>query len=254
MTNEIKLSIIDSTNNEAQRQIQNGVAPKGDFVIRADFQTDGRGQRGNTWHSPNALNLMFSYVYFPVKLDVRHQFMLSQAVSTAIAEYLTRKGVEGVSVKWPNDIYVGMKKICGMLIENTVSGHYIRYSIIGIGININQTQFPENLPNPTSLTIHTGRQYNLDEEFSTIIEILRQKIYDISTANADALMQSYKSVLLGLDKTLIYRSGGKVFKGIIRDVDHTGKITVEDAETHEAQQYAFNEVNLVIPEQKKENI
>ncbi|MBR2201783.1 MAG: hypothetical protein IJ894_13780, partial [Bacteroidales bacterium] len=78
--------------------------------------------------------------------------------------------------------------------------------------------------------------------------------YDISTANADALMRNYKSVMLGLDKTLIYRSGGKVFKGIIRDVDHNGMLTVEDAETHEAQQYAFNEVNLVIPEQPKENI
>ena len=254
MTNEIKLSIIDSTNNEAQRQIQNGVAPKGDFVIRADFQTDGRGQRGNTWHSPNAMNLMFSYVYFPVKLEVRHQFMLSQAAATAVAEYLTRKGVEGVSIKWPNDIYVGMKKICGMLIENTVSGHYIRYSIIGIGVNINQTKFPENLPNPTSLTIHTGKQYDLDEEFATILEILRQKIYAISTANAGSLMQSYKSVMLGLNKPLIYRSGGKVFKGIIRDVAHNGMITVEDAETHETQQYAFNEVNLVIPEQTKDNI
>lgn len=254
MDNEIRYSIIDSTNNEAQRQIQNGVAPKGDFVIRADFQTDGRGQRGNTWHSPNATNLMFSYVYFPVKLEARHQFMLSQAAATAVVEYLKLKGVEDVSIKWPNDIYVGMKKICGMLIENTVSGHYIRYSIIGIGININQTQFPENLPNPTSLTLHTGVQYNLDEEFTTILEILRQKIYDISTANAATLMQNYKSVMLGLNKTLIYRSGGKVFKGIIRDVDHYGMLTVEDDETHEAQQYAFNEVNLVIPEQKKENI
>ena len=254
MDNEIRYSIIDSTNDEAQRQIQNGVAPKGDFVIRADFQTDGRGQRGNTWHSTNAMNLMFSYVYFPVKLEARHQFMLSQAAALSVAEYLKGKGVNDVSIKWPNDIYVGMKKICGMLIENTVSGHYIRYSIIGIGVNINQTQFPENLPNPTSLANNTGLQYNLDDEFSTIIEILRQKIYDISTANADALMQNYKSVMLGLDKTLIYRSGGKVFKGIIRDVDHHGMITVEDAETHEAQQYAFNEVNLVIPEQKKENI
>ncbi|MBR4324827.1 MAG: biotin--[Bacteroidales bacterium] len=156
MTNEIKYSIIDSTNDEAQRQLQNGIAPKEDFVIRADFQTDGRGQRGNTWHSPNAMNLMFSLVHYPVKLEARHQFMLSQAAALSVAEYLAQKGVADVSIKWPNDIYVGMKKICGMLIENAVSGHYIRYSIIGIGININQTAFPDNLPNPTSLAIQTG--------------------------------------------------------------------------------------------------
>ncbi|MBO7440197.1 MAG: biotin--[acetyl-CoA-carboxylase] ligase [Bacteroidales bacterium] len=254
MTNEIKYSIIDSTNNEAQRQLQNGVAPKGDFVIRADFQTDGRGQRGNTWYSPNAMNLMFSYVFFPTKLEVRNQFMLSQASAIAVAEYLKQKGVEDVSIKWPNDVYVGMKKICGMLIENTVSGHYIRYSIIGIGLNINQTTFPDNLPNPISLTKCTGKQYDLDQEFSTIIEILRQKIYDISASNAETLMSQYKSIMLGLDRTLIYRSGGKVFKGIIRDVDRHGMLTVEDAETNVQQSYAFNEVNLVIPEQKKENI
>ena len=254
MTNEIKYSIIDSTNNEAQRQLQNGIAPKEDFVIRADFQTDGRGQRGNTWHSPNALNLMFSYVHYPEKLEARHQFMLSQATATAIASYLTQKGVKDVAIKWPNDVYVGMKKICGMLIENAVSGHYIRYSIIGIGVNINQTTFPDNLPNPTSLTKCTGQQYDLDQEFEAIIGILRNNILGISTANSDTLMQNYKDILLGLDKTLIYRSGGKVFKGVIRDVDKHGMITIEDTETGEAKQYAFNEVNLVIPEQKKENI
>lgn len=252
MTNVIHYTIIDSTNNEAQRQLQNGVAPKDDFIIRADFQTDGRGQRGNTWHSPNATNLMFSYVYYPENLEARHQFMLSQATTLAIAEYLTKKGVENVAIKWPNDIYVGMKKICGMLIENTVSGRNIKQSIIGIGININQTSFPANLPNPTSLAEQTNYdKYSLDEEFSSIIEILRQNLYSISTDNAEILMQRYKGILLGLHKTLIYRSGGKVFKGIIRDVDSKGFLSVEDYETHEIQQYAFNEVNLVIPEQTK---
>lgn len=254
MLNEIKYKIIDSTNSEAQRQLQSGVAPKEDFVIRADFQTDGRGQRGNTWHSPNEQNLMFSYVFFPSKLEVKNQFMLSQAAATAVARYLTNNGVENVSIKWPNDIYVGMKKICGMLIENAVSGHYIKYSIVGIGININQVNFPENLPNPTSLTRITGRLYDLDTEFAAVIENLRNNLYEISRLNADTLMKRYKSMMLGLDRTLIYRSGGRVFKGIIRDVDYRGMLILEDAETGVSNQYAFNEVNLVIPEQNKENI
>ncbi len=254
MTNEIKYKIIDSTNSEAQRQLQNGVAPKEDFVIRADFQTDGRGQRGNTWYSPNAENLTFSYVFFPPKLEVQNQFMLSQAVSVAVAQYLMDRGVEDVSIKWPNDVYVGMKKICGMLIENSVSGHYVKYSIVGVGVNINQTVFPENLPNPTSLSIVTGRQYDLDAEFSQLMALIREGLYYISRKNAPALMQRYKSMLLGLNRTLIYRSGGKVFKGIIRDVDSHGYLQLEDEATHEVQSYAFNEVNLVIPEQKKENI
>lgn len=254
MTNEIKYKIIDSTNSEAQRQLQNGVAPKEDFVIRADFQTDGRGQRGNTWYSPNAENLTFSYVFFPPKLEVQNQFMLSQAVATAIASYLQDHGVADVSIKWPNDVYVGMKKICGMLIENSVSGHYVKYSIVGVGININQTKFPENLPNPTSLSIVAGGSYDLDDEFAKLISLIREGLYFISHRNAPVLMQKYKSLLLGMDRTLIYRSGGRVFKGIIRDVDSHGYLLLEDDATHEVQSYAFNEVNLVIPEQKKENI
>ncbi len=253
MTNEIKYKIIDSTNDEAQRQIQNGVAPKGDFVIRADFQTDGRGQRGNSWHSTNAQNLMFSYVFYPEKLEVQHQFMLSQAVATAVAQYIKQKGVDNVSIKWPNDIYIGMKKICGMLIENTVSGHYIKYSIIGVGVNINQDTFPDNLPNPTSLNLTTGKTYDLDHEFNILIDLIRQNLYSISRQNASSLTQQYKSLMLGLDRTLIYRSGGKVFKGIIRDIDRHGYVTIEDADSSIIQSYAFNEVNLVIPEQKKEN-
>ena len=255
MTNEIKYKIIDSTNSEAQRQLQNGVAPKEDFVIRADFQTDGRGQRGNTWYSPNAENLTFSYVFFPPKLEVQCQFMLSQAVALAVASYLKDRGVQDVSIKWPNDVYVGMKKICGMLIENSVSGHYVKYSIVGVGVNINQTVFPENLPNPTSLSLVTGgKSYDLDEEFPQLISMIREGLYMISRKNAQILMQNYKSMLLGIGRTLIYRSGGKVFKGIIRDVDSHGYLQLEDEATHEVQSYAFNEVNLVIPEHKKENI
>jgi len=254
MTNEIKYKIIDSTNSEAQRQLQNGVAPKEDFVIRADFQTDGRGQRGNTWYSPNAENLTFSYVFFPPKLEVQHQFMLSQAVSVAVADYLKDNGVQDVSIKWPNDVYVGMRKICGMLIENSLSGHYVKYSIVGVGVNINQTVFPENLPNPTSLSLSTGNTYDLDAEFAKLIGLIREGLYFISRKNEAVLMQRYKSMLLGLNRTLIYRSGGKVFKGIIRDVDSHGYLMLEDEATHEVQTYAFNEVNLVIPEMTKDNI
>lgn len=254
MTNEIKYKIIDSTNNEAQRQLQNGMAPKEDFVIRADFQTDGRGQRGNSWHSLNAENLTFSYVFFPQKLEVQNQFLLSQAVSTAIVRYLQDLGVQDVSIKWPNDIYVGMLKICGMLIENSVSGHYIKNSIVGVGININQTKFPDNIPNPTSLSIQTGKKYDLDDEFAVLMGHIRTALESISLRPNPDLMPLYKSLMLGMNKTMVYISGGKVFKGIIRDVDKYGMLSVENADTHETMAYAFNEVNLVVPEVKKENI
>lgn len=246
--NEIKYKVIDSTNDEAQRQLQSGMAPREDFVIRADFQTAGRGQRGNSWYSHDAENLTFSYVFFPEKLPVQNQFMLSQAVSTAIVKYLQDLGVEGVSIKWPNDIYVGMKKICGMLIENSVAGHYIKSSIVGVGININQTSFPDNLPNPTSLKLNTGDSYNLDTEFMTLLGHIRTALQSITMGRNPDLMHLYKSHMLGMDTPLRYISGGKVFNGIIRDVDSYGMLQLENEETREVVSYAFNEVNLVIPE------
>ncbi len=251
-TQEQKFKIIDSTNNEAQRQLKSDNPPTHDFVIRADFQTEGRGQRGHTWTSTNAENLTFSYVFMPEKLEVQNQFMLSQTVSTVVADFLEKHGIQNVYVKWPNDVYVGMKKICGMLIENTLSGHYIKNSIIGVGVNINQTLFPANIPNPISMTQITGQHYNLDEMFYEMMELLRNGLSKISRENIPALKKKYMSKLLGLNKVMIYSAHGKIFKGIIKDVDYHGYITIENADDHTEQTYDFNEVNLIIPEQKKD--
>ena len=249
--NIIHLPIIDSTNDEAQRRISLNREATDDFVIRADFQTDGRGQRGNTWHSENAVNLMFSYVFHPKDLEVTDQFLLSQAASAAVAEYLNANNIPQVSVKWPNDIYSGMKKICGMLIENSVMGKYIRTSIIGIGINVNQRIFPENLPNPVSMANISHQVYNLDTEFESITAILQKHLAQISKDNRQMLKKEYTGHLLGLGKTLIYNAKGNIFKGVVKDVDDFGHITVENVSTGESQKYDFKEIELVIPEQNK---
>lgn len=249
--NIIHLNIIDSTNDEAQRRISQDRESKEDFVIRADFQTDGRGQRGNIWESESSKNLMFSYVFHPKELMVTSQFMLSQTTAAAVAEYLENRQIPNVSIKWPNDIYSGMKKICGMLIENSVSGKYIKSSILGIGININQGTFPENLPNPVSMKILSGKEYNLNDELNVFLEILQKHLAHIQNGETEILRQNYMSRLLGLNKTLVYNSQGKVFKGIIRDVDPTGFITVENQLSGESKKYDFKEIELIIPEQTK---
>ncbi|MBR6277208.1 MAG: biotin--[Bacteroidales bacterium] len=249
--NEQKFKIIDSTNSEAQRQLSSGEAPKEDFVIRAEFQTEGRGQRGHVWTSQHSENLTFSYVFFPEKLEVQNQFRLSQTASLAVAEFLKANGIENVYIKWPNDVYVGMKKICGMLIENSLSGHYIKSSILGIGINVNQCIFPENIPNPVSMTNITGKLYNLDEKFYQITSILKAGLDNLKKENFSTLKANYMSYLLGLNRTLIYSAKGRIFKGIIKDVDDKGFITVADEVTGRVDIYDFNQINLIIPEQKK---
>ncbi len=252
MINEQKFKIIDSTNNEAQRQLTAENPPREDFVIRAEFQTDGRGQRGHTWEAQNAENLTFSYVFFPERLEVQNQFQLSEAAALSVAEFLEKNSVPEVSIKWPNDVYAGgMKKVCGMLIENTLSGHYIKSSIIGIGINVNQSLWRENLPNPVSMTNLTGKFYNLDEKFYEIVSILRRRLSELKKENFPALKAEYMKKLLGLNRTLIYSSEGKIFKGVIKDVDSHGYITIFNENTNEEKTYDFNQVNLIIPEQKK---
>ena len=141
-------------------------APHG-LVVAAREQTAGRGQRGNTWESGPGLNLSFSIVLRPAGIHPARQFCISEAVALAVAETveeeLCRNGVDDpVYVKWPNDIYVGDRKICGILIENTITGTHIDKSIVGIGLNVNQREFLSDAPNPVSLIQLTARETPLD--------------------------------------------------------------------------------------------
>ena len=132
-------------------------------VVWADFQTAGRGQRGNSWESNAGENLTFSYVLHPDFVIAQEQFLLSEIAALAVKETL-EEYVEYVSIKWPNDIYWKQKKICGMLIENNLTGISIHRSICGVGININQEVFNGSAPNPISLRQIIGRVVDLIDE------------------------------------------------------------------------------------------
>ncbi|MBQ7773428.1 MAG: biotin--[Bacteroidales bacterium] len=142
---------LDSTNSQARREAEESC--EGSVWI-ADFQTAGRGQRGNRWESRKGENLTFSILFKPEFLPPHKQFLISQVCAVGIYRYLAGKGMPA-SIKWPNDIYIGNKKICGILIENSISGDKLSVSIAGIGLNLNQTQFASDAPNPTSLLIET---------------------------------------------------------------------------------------------------
>ena len=124
-------------------------------IIWADFQTAGRGQRGHTWESRAGENLTFSVLLEPHFLPVTEQFMLLEAVALALRDFFAELGVE-TKVKWTNDIYVGNRKAVGILIEHSYSGGRLARTIVGIGINVNQTEFSADIPNPVSLALLTG--------------------------------------------------------------------------------------------------
>ena len=169
----ISYKSIPSTNLFAQELLQSEMIYEG-TIIKADKQTAGRGQRGSTWESSDGKNLTFSVILKPIFLEAKDQFYLSKCIAIAIRNFLKSEFNENVSIKWPNDIYVNNKKICGLLIENVLSGKFIKNSIVGIGLNVNQIEFPSSVGNATSMQLEYGSGYNLNqvlERLCSFIEV-----------------------------------------------------------------------------------
>ncbi len=169
----IWLKLTDSTNDEARRRLD---VLDNLSVVAARTQTSGRGQGDHTWTSEPGQNLTFTFVLkFPpcAPLAASEILRITQTVTHALREYLLSKGV-AARIKWPNDIYVGDKKICGILIENILGGKQVAASMVGIGLNLNQLRFPADLPNPVSLRQLTGRRYDLREELVLLREELKK--------------------------------------------------------------------------------
>jgi len=160
---ELNFLIVDSalsTNRVLSEDM--GDAPHG-TVLMARSQTAGRGQRGNSWEAAPGMNVTMSLVLRPERIDVRSQWRMSQAVALGAVAHLDRLlgAAADVSLKWPNDIYVGNRKIGGILIENSLDGMKLRRAIVGIGLNLNQRKFESDAPNPVSAAMLTGLEYDV---------------------------------------------------------------------------------------------
>ena len=192
-TDIIWLERVDSTNDEARRHISE---IDNLSVVSALEQTKGRGQRGNTWLSLAGENLTFSLIVKDFRIKSNEQSAISQATALSLTKLLGRYGIEA-RIKWPNDIYTGDNKICGILIENSLKGMEIDWSIIGIGLNVNQTSFPEHLPNPTSMRLCTGNSnpYNTRTILEEYIEIFTGYYREYLNGNGslDKLEQEFVS-------------------------------------------------------------
>lgn len=174
---------VESTNDEARRLISE---LDNLSVIAARCQTAGRGQGDHKWHSRAGENLTFSVVLkfggdALAPLEARDALLITQTVTTALRLYLEEKGLP-VRIKWPNDIYVGWRKVCGILIENILRGPEVASSIIGIGLNLNQTEFPSDLPNPVSVSLLTGKHYVPEDELVRLHAFLSECAEKTNTA------------------------------------------------------------------------
>lgn len=242
MTNIIWLDSCSSTNTELDSHHS---APAG-TVVAARCQNAGRGQRGNSWEAEPGKNLTFSILLRPQVVEAQRQFEVSMlvalAVKDAINDALAAVGAcERAAVKWPNDIYVGPDKICGILIENKLAGRHIERSIAGIGINVNQIIFRSDAPNPTSMAIITGREFNLEE----LLEDVTLRIEGALQAyeafpDVEALNRRYFASLICTDGVNRFADADGEFTGHITAVAPDGIITVSNGKS-----YAFKELQLI---------
>ena len=163
------LAIIDSTSLELRRRMSAEELPHG-YCLSADFQTAGHGQATNRWESEEGKNLLFSILLRPTIIPAADQFVITEFVTLSIINCLQDYIRQQITIKWPNDIYVGNKKLCGILIENALCGSTIDTCIVGIGININQELFVSDAPNPVSLKQLNGRDNDREEIFGEIYQ------------------------------------------------------------------------------------
>ena len=163
------------------------------FTIRTDFQTAGRGQAGNSWESEKGKNLLFSTLLRYPEVEAANQWRLSMLVAVAVREAITSilsplaSRLSPITIKWPNDIYYNDQKLVGILIENTLSGRQIAYTIAGVGINVNQTQWLSNAPNPVSMKQITGEEYDVENLLNAFLEAIQRW----ETASTEQLREEY---------------------------------------------------------------
>jgi BirA family biotin operon repressor/biotin-[acetyl-CoA-carboxylase] ligase len=225
----IKLDATDSTNSHLKMLYT--TEPIDDYTaVSSKCQTEGRGQMGAVWESETSKNLTFS-VFKEVKdFELEEPFYVSMVVSLALIKTLNSLSVPKISVKWPNDILSADKKICGVLIENVMKHGKINGTIIGIGLNVNQTVF-ENLPKASSLKLISGKYFDLDELMIMIINNLKDYFLLLQDKKFEELKAAYELHLFRKNKPSTFKDAeGLMFSGIIKGVSETGmlKVLLED--------------------------
>ena len=229
-----------STNDDARDEKYR----EGD-VVWADFQTAGRGQRGHEWHSRKGENLTFSVVLEPTFVPIAEQFAVSEVVALSLVDMLAEYGIEA-KIKWTNDIYVGDRKLVGILIEHSLAPTSLRRTIVGVGINVNQTEFDASLPNPVSMTQLLGKELDAKEVLQCFLNCLQENYEHLREGGAKALHNRYNELLYRLNEYHTYAlPSGEKFSAKILGTAPSGALRLEN-EDGSAKDYLFKEVEFVI--------
>jgi BirA family biotin operon repressor/biotin-[acetyl-CoA-carboxylase] ligase len=239
----MEVSSCTSTNDLLREMIGNSFQAEG-AILYTPHQTAGRGQIGTKWHSQPGDSLTFSLWLRPKFLHPSCQFLLNMAISNALIEYMRHHISSQSRIKWPNDLYIGYKKSGGILIENTICSHQVTGSIIGIGINLNQTVFPAELPHAISWKQTTGNNYQAKDVLQKLLPYLDAWYHLLRAEAYHKIKEEYARSLLGIDTLLYYEDAAGIFKGVISGVDETGCLMITK-ETGERCQYGLKEIRFL---------
>jgi BirA family biotin operon repressor/biotin-[acetyl-CoA-carboxylase] ligase len=234
---------IESTNTYASGLLQRESISEG-TIIYTNFQSAGRGQKGNRWESEASKNLLFSIVLFPVMVIPEDQFIISMFVSLGICDFL-KTYIPACNIKWPNDIYAGDDKIAGILIESSITGSSINNSIAGIGLNINQDHFPTYIPNPVSLKMLTGKDYDIDLCLKQLAGWLDKRYKQLISGGRSEIRNEYISSLYRLNEWHKFKSDNGTFSGKIVSVTDSGCLQIKYRNS-EIREFSFKEIEFIM--------
>ena len=223
----------NSTNSLMKEMLAKGEWPEGEYFVYAGYQTAGRGQTGNSWESEADKNLLCSILLPPNK----NLYFLNIAVGVALLQVIG----EDFTIKWPNDIYWQNKKVAGILVENAIIGNEIRYSIAGIGLNVNQTTFVSDAPNPISLKQIRGQEYDIERLMNQLLE----QVQNVLSEPEETIWSYYKAHLYRGKGFWPYEDANGRFEARIEDVLPTGQIVLRD-HNNQVHQYGFKQVKYIL--------
>ena len=241
--NVVTLKRVDSTNTFLKNELSKSTPLSEGTVILADEQFAGRGQINNTWVSDPGKNLTFSLLLLPKFLNPENQFLLNKTISIGINDALTQIIGGNVKIKWPNDIYFNDDKLGGILIENILRGSIISNSVIGIGLNANQTHFPTDIKNVTSLKQILHRDYDLTELLAELCGSIEYRYLQLRAGRLEAINRDYLNSLYKLNQAHKFKIDTEEIEGEITGIDKNGLLEI--LINGEIRKYNFKEVTFI---------
>ena len=238
----IKLASVDSTNNYAIAHLSKNTWEEGTVVVSGE-QINGRGQINNLWESEPDQNILMSIVLYPDFLPVHLQFLISKIIALGVCETLLPM-VDGVLIKWPNDIYVGHRKIAGILIENAIMGNTLYSTVAGIGLNVNQKVFKSDAPNPVSLIQLTGIKTGIDQLVDELLKNIDHWFLKLKQGCFEEIDQAYLLHLYRRGDLAAYNDKTGTFRGILKGVNEIGQLLIQP-EKGALRCYHFKEVEFM---------